>query len=661
MSFLRQFAGSVILGVVALAAAPAVAQSAEPPEPSPEQILRDIAEESRLVTIASKKAVAPREAPGIVTVVTASEIEAMGARDLIDVLRQVPGLDFGVDVEGVVGLGVRGNWAHEGKALLMIDGQEVNEPLYASLHFGNEFPVDLIERIEIVRGPGSVIYGGYGELAVINIVTRQIDGVQATLTDGEMSGVNARRRVELALGRTTGATRISVLGSLARGNRSDASYTDALGQTFDMAGNSELNQNFVSVTLAHRNYQGRVVVDRYHTTERDEYGISPERSLHVDFNTTLLELQAVYQPLATLTITPRIDVRRQEPWRQTSTAVGDVYDKSVERRTGNVTLNWEPNSRFAVVGGAEYFTDHASTPEGSDSTFEGGATTIGYHNLAFFGEVNMTSPVGLVSAAARWERHSAAGSSFVPRFAWTRVAGKAHFKLLASRAFRAPSVENFSSNPDIKPERTRVYEVEAGYRPVEGVELVANVFDTKLQDVIVYSYAAADGSSTESYSNLGRVSTQGLEVEGRLHRGRASFDGSYSYYRNRKNEVAAYAVPQDDHALRAFPNHKIALRATLPIGTRWTVTPSLVHSSARYGDALPGHDGVLDARKFDAETLANVFVRMEDVIVPGLSVGAGVFDLLGENHVFLQPYDAEHPPYPDATREFVIRLSYRTR
>jgi outer membrane cobalamin receptor len=658
MSFRCRFVGMGMLVVASFVAVTASAQTAPGEEPSPEEMLLRIAEETRLVTIASKKAVAPREAPGIVTVVTADEIEAMGARDLIDVLRQVPGLDFGVDVQGVVGLGVRGNWAHEGKALLMIDGQEVNEPLYASLHFGNEFPVSLIERIEIVRGPGSAIYGGYGELAVINIVTKQVDGVQVTLTDGEMSGVNGRRRIELAWGRSSGATRISVLGSLASGNRSDAVYTDGAGESFDMADNSKLDQEFLSVTLSHRNYQGRVVVDRYETTARDEYGLNLEKAVGVDFDTVLLELQAVYQPAPNLSITPRINVRRQEPWRQTST-VGDVYDKTVERRIGNVTLNWEPSSRLSVVAGAEYFTEHATTPEDSLFPFEGGATSVDHDNLAMFGELTTSTRIGVVSAAARWENHSVAGTSFVPRFALTRVAGKAHFKLLASRAFRAPSIENFSSAPDVEPETTRVFEVEAGYRPAAGVELVANAFDTKLDDVIVYSYDVSDG--TEHYANLGSVSTRGVELEGRVRRGRATFTGSYSYYRNRDNEVEAYAVPQDDQALRAFPNHKIALRATLPVGARWTVTPSLVHYSTRYGVGVPDADGALEVNEFEPVTLANLFVNIDDVGLPGLTVGAGVFDLLGENHVFLQPYDAAHPPYPDATREFVVKLSYRTR
>ena len=96
-----------------------------------------------------------RESPGVVTVISAEEIRASGARDLVDLLQLIPGFTFGVDVWGVVGLAVRGNWAHEGKVLLLVDGQEMQELDYGTLQFGNHIPVSVIHRIEIIRGPGS--------------------------------------------------------------------------------------------------------------------------------------------------------------------------------------------------------------------------------------------------------------------------------------------------------------------------------------------------------------------------------------------------------------------------------------------------------------------------------------------------------------------------
>jgi outer membrane receptor for ferrienterochelin and colicin len=106
------------------------------------------------VSVASNKEQTPRSSPGIVTVITAEEIADSGARDLSDILLLVPGFTFGVDVLGVTSIGIRGNWAQEGKALLLWDGQEINEGYYGNLALDNHFPVDQIKKIEIIRGLG---------------------------------------------------------------------------------------------------------------------------------------------------------------------------------------------------------------------------------------------------------------------------------------------------------------------------------------------------------------------------------------------------------------------------------------------------------------------------------------------------------------------------
>ena len=120
----------------------------------------------------SSQNLSTRETPGIISVVTAEEIQNSGARDMIDVLRLVPGFDVAQDLQFVMGLSLRGNWANEGKVLVLMDGQPFNELLYQSVAVGNRFPDDAIERIEIIRGPGSAQYGGSAEYGVINIITK---------------------------------------------------------------------------------------------------------------------------------------------------------------------------------------------------------------------------------------------------------------------------------------------------------------------------------------------------------------------------------------------------------------------------------------------------------------------------------------------------------
>ena len=155
------------------------------------------------ISVASIKELTPRESPGVISYISAEEIRESGANDLMDVLRMVPGFDFAMDVEGVVGLGVRGNWAHEGKVLMLIDGQEMNEGLYSSLQFGNHYSVENINRIEIIRGPGSAIYGGNAEYAVINIITndaKDLHGIKFSGLYGQTAKSFAHRGLNIQAG-----------------------------------------------------------------------------------------------------------------------------------------------------------------------------------------------------------------------------------------------------------------------------------------------------------------------------------------------------------------------------------------------------------------------------------------------------------------------------
>ena len=128
-----------------------------------------------MTTSTKSKPMSMRDSPNVMTVVTREEIQRSGARELADVLRLVPGFQLGGDLYSSVYAGFRGIWGSEGKFLVLLDGHEMFELLYYATELGNRIPVDQIERIEIIRGPGSVVYGGSAELAVVNIITRSAE------------------------------------------------------------------------------------------------------------------------------------------------------------------------------------------------------------------------------------------------------------------------------------------------------------------------------------------------------------------------------------------------------------------------------------------------------------------------------------------------------
>lgn len=119
------------------------------------------------------------DAPSSVTVITRDEIQKYGYRTLGDILRSVRGFDVTYDrnyTYAGVG-GINRPETYNSRVLLMINGLRTNNNIYEQAMLGTEFPldIDLIERVEIVRGPSSSLYGTSAFFAVINVITRKAD------------------------------------------------------------------------------------------------------------------------------------------------------------------------------------------------------------------------------------------------------------------------------------------------------------------------------------------------------------------------------------------------------------------------------------------------------------------------------------------------------
>jgi outer membrane receptor for ferrienterochelin and colicins len=116
------------------------------------------------------------EAPASITVVTADQIQKYGYRTLGDVLRSVRGFfvtyDRNYSYLGVRGFNRPGDYGS--RVLLLIDGHRVNDNIFDSTFIGTEFPldVDLVDHIEVIRGPNTSLYVASAFLGVINVVTK---------------------------------------------------------------------------------------------------------------------------------------------------------------------------------------------------------------------------------------------------------------------------------------------------------------------------------------------------------------------------------------------------------------------------------------------------------------------------------------------------------
>ncbi len=604
--------------------------------------------------VASRLDFTAREAPGIVTVITREEIINSGARSLVDVLRLVPGLDFGVDVESNLGLGVRGNWAHEGKILVLVDGQRYNESFLGTAQLERISP-EQVERIEIIRGPGSAVYGGFAELGVIKITTRSarsIGGTEAALAYGYMARTYGDKSANLAFGRTFENFELSSQLYAADMNRSDRRYTDFNGGSYSMEHASEIHSRNLNIGLKNQGLNVRLIADLHRTTQRDGYatGILP-RPMDRDFNAYFAEVNREFAVGEKLTVTPAFNYSYQQPYNGYD-AVIYPRDKSSYFSKGTVTSEYSASERTKFSGGLEMSQDKAvlanTTPAGY-YYFKNGKDHITYTNTAVFAEGVSEYPIGMLSAGARYDKNEGFDPAFSPRLAWTKVFGRLHMKAIYSRAFRAPGIDNLVANPDLKPERTTVGEFETGYKFTDAFFLSGNLYSMRIKDPIVFYVE----NSVQKYGNYGRTGTDGFELTARLKKDWGYCDFSYSYYTAPDNGVAFYNAGGGDTML-AFARDKFALNSSLKLFPGFSANPSAVYYAGRHGYYAAGL-----TKRFDNVLLANLNLVFKDLLNGRLELDLGVFDIFNSGYSFLQPYDGGHAPLPGSSREVRTRLAYK--
>ena len=256
----------------------------------------------------------PRENPSMLSVITDEEIQNSGARNLADVLRMVPGYHVAYDIDGAMGLSTRGMWSMEGKILILVDGLEMNDLVYNSAEIGDRFNISEIKRIEIIRGPGSSIYGGSAELGVINIITKSgsdLNGISVSANYGRMERMTGRRTVNFAAGEKRNDVEYSLTGQLGDGTRSDGLWQNnfkipPVVNDFKEGGAGFKNQN-IHANLKFKDLEIKYIYNNYITDFTDSSDYYNDRFLNHS-----AEIKYTKKLSDKLSMIPRINVSYSE-------------------------------------------------------------------------------------------------------------------------------------------------------------------------------------------------------------------------------------------------------------------------------------------------------------------------------------------------------------
>jgi outer membrane receptor for ferrienterochelin and colicins len=195
-AFYRRFLIAVYTGLCCLLGSPPIeAQGPVSTEST------DDTEMASLITLldeqtdmAAKSGLNADYVPGMVTVLSGDELLLRGARTVWDALSLVPGISLGMEFTGerqVLARGVGHGYA-SGNIKFLLDDVSMNSTLLATANPVLNMPIEQVERIEVIRGPGSSVYGEFAYAGVVNVVTRRGErALNAQAGEGDQLGAGA--------------------------------------------------------------------------------------------------------------------------------------------------------------------------------------------------------------------------------------------------------------------------------------------------------------------------------------------------------------------------------------------------------------------------------------------------------------------------------------
>ncbi|HPW26593.1 MAG TPA: TonB-dependent receptor plug domain-containing protein [Tenuifilaceae bacterium] len=624
------------------------------------------------VSISTKTATNIRNTPGILTVITSEDIKNSGVNGIIDLFQLfVPGFDFGVDVEGVVGMGVRGIWAHEGKVLFMVNGLELNDGMFASVPFGNHFPLNNIERIEVIRGPGSAMYGGFAGMGVVNIITRDVykPGGYVSYTANHTGRQFSQNNVGFGTGVHQNYLNIGISGNYGNGSRSDRDYVDYHGQSRSMRNASDTYTRQLDLKLNYKNFNLVGFIDDYSYQQIDLWdSYYPGPPLTESFKSSLVQATYDFKPNGNLTITPKISYKWQQPWKLTALGAGYGYNnnKTFDGLLGGISTSYTKN-KLTIVGGAELKHDHLNQPELVDTvyeeTFRNGKEQLSYTNTAIYGLLQHDSRVGNFTLGARYDFSSEYGSSFVPRVGIAKVFDFMHFKVMVSQSFRVPGgiLPNRlpQGNPEIKPEKGTSYEVAIGFKMPFQSYITFNIFDVSFDKVIVYNLGNDDITGVGYYKNEGTIGTRGIEADFRHISTKISSFATFAYYMRKHSKTdSLYRVPDRESYFLGFSPLRLNGGFNFRVNNQLSLTLSGSYFGKRYAFTQREGNGMDVLEKLNPLFMLGCNVNIKNIVLKGLTATIEVNNMLGESFVFPQPYKGSHAPLPGLDRSFGFNLVY---
>lgn len=569
-----------------------------------EELIDLSVEELFTVKIATGSQKTLSEAPAVASVITAQQIRNMGARNLAEVLETVPGLHVSRSTflygPKFIFRGITSTVAPQ--ALLLVDGVSLKSAFDGdSNNIWGEYPIQSIARIEVLRGPGSALYGADAFSGVINIITKKYEDIQTNevgVSFGSFDTLNTWTNLAFEMGDFKSALSVEYMGS--DGHKEE--ITDGLGVTGPV--NVAYQNTDVFFNTSNRNWQIQLGWQDRHDIGSGQ-GLLETLDTNGLWGAEKILAQVTYQTEKWLPdveaeiianyMNNKQTVERSpfllppfayppdgligEPEYSEYTARLEIKNtySGIEQHLITVGLGYQQTDMYDVRERKNFNNDLSpksglvDVSNNSDEVFlPENDRQIRY--LYVQDEINLSQSLD-ATLGLRYDDYSDFGSTVNPRAAlvW-KNSDRFTTKLLYGEAFRAPSfVELFAENnpaslgnPDLQPENIETFDLAFNYRPNFKLYMGFNLFSYKITDLLS---TVSVGNLGFQFTNIGEQQGHGFEFEFDYQvNNDFNISGHYGYFQN-EDQIArddAGDAPNNQFGLRT--NWKINENTNLHVG-----------------------------------------------------------------------------------------------
>lgn len=635
------------------------AYAEEPPSDITELPIEELMK-IEVVYAASKFEQKVTEAPSSVSIITSDDIKKYGYRTLADILQSARGFYISYDRHYKY-VGVRG-FARPGdyntRVLILVDGHRINDNVYGQGYIGTDLilDIDLIDRVELVRGPSSSLYGSNAFFGVINIITKNGKGINGLEISGDAGSFDAYRgrasigkRFENGIDFLLSGSGYNSVGQQLYFNEFNGTTKnddDSYKSVFSSA-------SFYGFTLqaAYSEREKGVPTGAWGTVFDDKATRTIDKSgyVHLSYNRDI--------NYADLMARLYYDYNRYDGIYRFSSGLNKDVSRG-EWWGGEIRFTVSKIKRNRLILGGEYVNnilqEQINYDEDPYSLKLEDRRSSQEYALYAQDEITVLNNL-LLNIGVRYDHYDTFGGATNPRIALIyNPVKETTVKLLYGSAFRAPTVfelyyhDGWSTQKpaqSLRPETITTYELTIEEYIKKNTLITASAYYYKIRDLITLT---TDTDGLLVYKNMDRVEAKGVEIglEQRLRngmRGRVS----YSYQEVRDEET--------NNILTNSPMHLAKLNLILPVIKNKLFTGfETQYTGAR--KTLAGNE----TRDF---FVTNLTLSSEGLL-KGLEASFSIYNIFDEKYKDpASPEHAEHTPPLDAIeqdgRSFRFKLTYR--